>query len=75
VSYAHSLEERVERLIQENRKLEEERAEMEEAENDSRRECQRYEVNLTESYTFIAYLLCICKITIYITSALDLKRR
>ena len=42
LTYIHSLEDKVAILIHQNQKLEEERAEMEEAENDSRHECQRY---------------------------------
>ena len=41
INYVNSLEDKVSLLIQENQRLEEERAEMEEAENDSRHQCQR----------------------------------
>ena len=42
VDYVQGLEEKISLLMQESQRLEEEKAEMEEAENDSRNLCQRY---------------------------------
>ncbi|CAG7786985.1 unnamed protein product [Allacma fusca] len=47
INYVNSLEDKVSLLIQENQRLEEERSEMEEAENDSRHQCQRLEEKIS----------------------------